>query len=189
MIGKFKILFIALSFSFVQSLSAQTLKGELYNPGDSLPAMFVNIVQVDSSGKILSGTTTNDKGKFILQISKKTEFIKIYQSPEFAEIHITNLKHAFRDTLDLEKLQMIKAPSHLQVQFKDISEKKEKRKQRQIIKAYNKKVKGYEDRYLEINNQTIQLTVNNYKPKYTNRLRLIYILNLNELNKKTKANN
>lgn len=71
MIGKFKILFIALSFLFIQILSAQTLKGELYYPGDSLPAMFVNIVQVDSSGKILSGTTTNDKGKFILQISKK----------------------------------------------------------------------------------------------------------------------
>ncbi len=175
------ILSIIFSLSAIHCLYSQTLTGSLFNQVDSLPAMFVNIVQVDSSGNVLTGTTTNENGEFTLKLLRRTEMIRIYQLPEFAEIQVKNLGVDFGDTLDLNRLPMIKAPNFLQVQFKGISERKERRNQRQLVKYYNKKVKGYTDRDLEINGQTIELTADYYKQEDAERLQLIYILNLNEI--------
>jgi|GEM_PF-2933459 len=188
MTSKFKILLlIAVSFLTLNSLFAQTLKGCLFNQVGSLPLKFVNIVQIDSSGNVLTGTTTDKNGEFTLRLLKRTEMIRIYQLPEFAEIQIRNFGVDLNDTLDLNRLPMIKAPNLLQVQFKGISERKERRNQRQLVKDYNKKVKRYTDRDLEINGQAIQMTADYFKQKDSDRLRLIYTLNLNEI-KKTKAN-
>jgi hypothetical protein len=165
----------------INSLFAQTLKGSLFNQEDSLPAMFVNVVQVDSFGKLLTGTTTDEKGEFLVTVLKNTEMIRIVQLPEFAEIQVINISHDLVDTLDLEKIPMIKAPNYPQVQSKGISKRKERRNQRQLIKAYNKKVKAYKNRDLEINGQAVGLTATYHQPKDTERPRLIYILNLNEI--------
>lgn len=189
MTSKFKILLlIAVSFLTLNSLFAQTLKGCLFNQVDSLPLKFVNIVQIDSSGNVLTGTTTDKNGEFTLRLLKRTEMIRIYQLPEFAEIQIRNFGVDLNDTLNLNRLPMIKAPNLLQVQFKGISERKERRNQRQLVKDYNKKVKRYTDRDLEINGLAIQMNADHFKQKDSDRLRLIYTLNLNEI-KKTKANN
>ncbi len=177
------LLLIAICFLTINSLFAQTLKGRLFNQEDSLPAMFVNVVQVDSSEKLLTGTNTDENGVFALTVLKNTEIIKIFQLPEFAEIQIKNICHDSVDTLDLEKIPMIKAPSFLQVQFKGISKRKERRYQRQLIKDYNKKVKAYKNRDLVIYGQTIRLTASYCKQKDTERLKLTYILNLNEIRK------
>lgn len=175
------LLLIAISLLTINSLFAQTLKGRLFNQEDSLPPMFVNVVQVDSSGKLLTGTTTDKNGEFSVTVLKNTEMVKIFQFPEFAEIQLQNISHQSVDTLDLEKIPMIKAPSFLQVQFKGITKRKEKRNQIQLIRDYNKKVKAYKNRELVINGQTIRLIASYYKTKDTKRLKLTYILNLNEI--------
>ncbi len=175
------VLLIAISFLTINSPFAQTLKGRLFNQEDSLPAIFVNVVQVDSSGKILTGTTTDKNGEFFVTVLKNTEMIKIFLLPEFVEIQLKNISHDSFDTLDLGKIPMIKAPSFLQVQFKGISKRKERRNQRQLIRDYNKKVKTYKNHELVINGQTILLTASYYTTKNTERLILTYILNLNEI--------
>ena len=176
-------LFITLSFSAIQCVYSQTLTGRIFNQEDSLALMFVNIVQIDSSGNLLKGTKTNENGEFNLRLLKNTEMIKITHLPEFAEIHVKNLNIDIGDTMDLSAIPMIKAPNYLQVQFKGISKKKERRNQSQLVNDYNRKVKAYPNLEVEINGKPIRLNAHSYKQNDTERLQLIYILNLNERKK------
>jgi hypothetical protein len=180
MTDKIKILLLFSGLILSVNLTAQILKGELYSLPDSLPIKYAKITAVDSTGNVFAGTTTNKKGEFIIRIANKTQFVKIFKLPDYAELHIINLTQENNDTINLGKLPLIKAPNYLQVQFKGISNKKEKRKQKQLVKAYNKKVKNYKGREVEINSQIVKLTVKRTKDNDSNRLRLIYILSLNE---------
>jgi hypothetical protein len=109
--------------------------------------------------------------------------IKITHLPEFAEIHVKNLNVDIGDAMDLDTIPMIKAPNYLQVQFNGISKKKERRNQSKLVNDYNRKVKAYQNRDVEINGKTISLNADSYKQNDTERLQLIYILNLNEIKK------
>ncbi len=184
MTNKLKIyLFFTFCFSAIQYVYSQTFTGRIFNQEDSLPVMFVNIVQIDSSGNLLKGTTTNENGEFTLRLLKNTEMIKITHLPEFAEIHVKNLNVDIGDAMDLDTIPMIKAPNYLQVQFNGISKKKERRNQSKLVNDYNRKVKAYQNRDVEINGKTISLNADSYKQNDTERLQLIYILNLNEIKK------
>ncbi len=167
---------------YTVKLSAQTLKGELFNMEDSLPVMFATIAFVDSAGNTLTGTSTNQEGQFNVQIPDSVQLIRIFQLPEFAELHITNLIHALSDTIDLGQLPMFKAPSHIDVQFKGISERNEGRKQRQITKDFNRLIMSHQDTVVEINNQSVKLSVKPIKQTDSERLILIYVLDFEETN-------
>ncbi len=179
-----KISLLLLGLIYSVGLSAQTLKGEIFNKEDSLPVMFANIVFVDSEGNTLTGTSTNQEGQFNVQIPASAELMRIFQLPEFAELHIINLTREFSDTLDLGRLPLIKSPTYLKVQFKGVSEKKEKQNQRQLLKDYNKQILSYKDTVIEFNNQNIKLSADPIKQPDTERLRLLYILNFEEIKNK-----
>lgn len=173
---KFRLLLLFLAIMSTIGLSAQTLKGEIFNREDSLPIMFANLTLVDSLGNFLKATSTNDKGEFVIQTPKDADIMKIFQLPDFAELQIVNLNQGFSDTLNLGRLPMIKAPPYLQVQYKEMSKRKERNNQKQIIKSYNQKVNNYDDLTIKVNNQVVRLNVKSIKQERSERLKLIYVL-------------
>lgn len=179
-----KILLLLFGLLYSVGLSAQTLKGKIVNKADSLPVMFANITLVDSFGNTLTGTSTNEEGQFNIQIPDSAHLMRIFQIPDFAELQITNLTQEFGDTLDLGRLPMTRAPTSIQAQFKGVSERKERQNQRQLIKDYNKQIMSYRDTVIKVNDQTVKLAVRPMKNPDSERLRLIYTLNFEEINNK-----
>jgi len=182
-----KLLFIVL-FGLTASLhlSGQNIKGTVFNLEDSLPVSILTVVVYDSTGRVLTGTLTDENGKFMIRLPESSDKMKI-SSLDFVELYIINLYPEFKDTLNLGQIPMIKSTPYLQVQFKGVSEAKERRYQKQIIKDYNKKLKSYGDILMTWNEEDIPIIAKLEDQETSKRLKLSYILNFEKI-KKTKAN-
>lgn len=143
--------------------------------------MHANITLIDYSGNILTGTTTDKNGLFIIHFYGNAYSLRIFQLQDFAELHIVNLAQKFNDTLDLGHLPMIEAPKYLEIQHKGLTERKERREQRKLIMDYNKQILRYKGVEIEINKQIIKLSVKKVKQTDSERLKLVYILNFEDI--------
>lgn len=181
---RIKIILLLFGLTTHSTTSGQILKGVAFNQEDSLTISFLVVQLLNSSGNSISTTTTNHNGEFFVHISENAYSLIITPTLPYAEIKIVNLDQNFSDTLDLGLLPIQKGPNFLQVQFKEISIRKEKRKQRQLIRTYNKKIKNTKDLVIELNGQKVKLKANSEKQMDSDRLKLVYSVDFNDLKKK-----
>lgn len=179
-----KISMIIVGLTWFQSLFAQTIKGKLYNQKDSSAGEFIKIVSVDSSENILNGATSDRNGEFQINLPNQTNYLKIMGGVEYSEIKIIGFdNYKKHDTLyNIGSIPVIQAPQFIQVQFKGISRRRERKNQEYIIEDYNKKVLSYKDIEVSRSQGNFKMLQKPEKAKNnSNRLKLVYYISLNEL--------
>lgn len=179
-----KISMIIVGQMWFQSLSAQTIKGKLYNDKDSSAVEFITIVSVDSSEKILNGATSDRNGEFQIKLPNQTNYLKIMGGVEYSEIKIIGFdNYKKNDTLyNIGSIPVIQAPQFIQVQFKGISKRRERKNQEYIIEDYNNKVLSYKDIEVSRPQGNFKMLQKPEKARNnSNRLKLVYYISLNEL--------
>ena len=186
-----KILLIVFELFGVQNLYAQTIKGQIHDLNDKFNLHGIEIISIDASQYTLIATTSNSNGEFQLSLTNEVKCIIIRGGTlysEYSEVKIENLESIQNtDTFDLGSIPLVKGPNFLQVQFKGISKRQEQKYQRKLIRGYNNKVKEYKDLEIAQPLGSFIMKQKSEKQKNSKRLKLTYVINLNDLrNKKTK---
>lgn len=180
MINNHIVLLLILGLLQLQSLTAQVLRAELYCEKDSLPVMFAIITVVDSSDTVLSSTCSNEKGLFEINIIEDACCIKIHHL-YFSELQLINLQQLFNDTVNLGKILMIKPLPYLNVQCVGISARKEKRRQKQLIRSYNRRIRKSKDLTTDLGYSMVKKIETPTENKHPERLRVFYLIDINEV--------
>jgi len=186
MIKKSKILFLIAGLCMSGILSAQMLKGRLYSLNDSLPVIYWIISTVDSSDQILTATMSDIKGDFLIPVPKGTCYLSITHI-NYWELQLFNLNQASPDTSDIGAIPMVEPfPYLINVQFVGISARKNKRKQKQHMRSYNKLVKQCDDIIAERGTCKVRLIATTAGNGKSEELRVIYKIDFMELTDKCK---
>jgi hypothetical protein len=178
-----KILLFIAGIIWLQTLPAQIVSGKLYDIKDSSAVEFASIVCVNASEKFLTQVHSDQKGEFQINLPLETYYLKISKFVEYSEIRIINITHSL-DTLNIGSIPIIKTPEYIQVQFKDISRRKERKNQESLLKEYNRKINKYPDIGVSRPNGKFKMIRKAEIKNNESRLNLFYQINFNDLIKK-----
>ena len=174
-----KISILLFSFFHTYNISSQTLKGQIYDLKDSIPVSFATIIIRDFTDKNLVVQSANLEGQFNIQLPKQPYYLIIAGSG-YALLKIINITKEYSDTLDLGQLPLIAIPL-VQVSFRGISERKERRFQRKLVKDYNRNLMARKNQLVEIKNKQVYMTVEKIRETDSERMTILYVIDMNEI--------
>jgi hypothetical protein len=175
-----KILSFITGIIWFQPLTAQIVNGKLYDIKDSSALEFATIACVNASENDLLRVTSDENGEFQINLPLGTFYLKIFKFSEYAEIKIININLSL-DTVNIGPIPLIRAPEFIQVQFKGISRRRERKNQENLIKEYNKKINKYHDIEVSRPNGKFKMIQKAEMKNDESRLNLVYQINFNEL--------
>ena len=166
----------------------QSIRGKLldYDSREGIP--YANIIICDSSDIVLMVETTKEDGIFELIVPNQLYSINFWYPSGYGELLIVNVDENLRESINFGDLYLVKTPSKLDVQFKEVNTKKEIRKQNRIVKAYNRKIKRCRKIIIVRPEGDYLMKPTHKKFPESKKLRLIYEVDLKELIRITKAN-
>ena len=173
------LLFIA-GIIWFQTVTAQIVRGKLFDIKDSSAVEFASIVCVNASEKFLTQVHSDENGEFQINLPLETYYLKISKFVECSEIRIINITHSF-DTLNIGSIPLIKTPEYIQVQFKGISRRKERKNQKSLIKDYNRKINKYHDIVVNRPSGKFKMIKRVEIVENKSKLKLVYQINFNDL--------
>jgi hypothetical protein len=161
-------------------LNAQIIKGKLCVPNDSSVVVSATVACFNVSDQILNGVNCETNGDFQINLPFGVDYLKI-TSLGYSVVKIIRVQ-ASLDTINIESIPLIRLPEIIQVQFKGISSRKEKKCRENIIKEYNKRIKKYGDLKLCSQYRNFKLIKMTERKNVEGRKGLLYIIDFNKIN-------
>jgi hypothetical protein len=174
------VLLISFGIILFQPFKAQMVSGKLYDIKDSSAVEFATIVCVNTSENAVTRVFSDENGEFQINLPLGTFYLKIFKSVEYSEIKIININKSL-DTVNIGSIPLIRAPEFIQVQYKSISGRRERKKQESLIKEYNKMVNRYHEIEIKRPYGKFKMIQKAESKKDESRINLVYQINFNEL--------